>query len=188
MSFEEYLKTYGTEYIEAICYKFYIYYNIKNIKAYDFNDFVQDCTIHLFTQWSQWKEEKASINTFIYLIIKCYSYKILRKSNAQKRVGSKNEYSLDYEIEGNSNKKMKVSNNYSELSCNLYNSDDEYKHLVEYCCSQIKNDKHKLLFKMYLNGYSYEEIGKIINMKTINVNSTCQRIRRKFKEGYYRII
>ena len=46
----------------------------------------------------------------------------------------------------------------------------------------------KLLFKMYLNGYSYEEIGKIINMKTINVNSTCQRIKRKFKEGYYRIV
>ena len=54
--------------------------------------------------------------------------------------------------------------------------------------SKIKNEKHKLLFKMYLNGYSYEEIGKIINMKTINVNSTCQRIRRKFKEGYYKII
>ena len=50
MSFEEYLKTYDTEYIEAICYKFYIYYNIKNIKAYDFNDFVQDCITYLFTQ------------------------------------------------------------------------------------------------------------------------------------------
>lgn len=188
MSFNDYLEKYGMNYIEAVCYKFYIYYTIKSIKAYDFNDFVQDCTTYLFSQWEKWNSEKASINTFIYLIIKCYSYKILRSSNAKKRVDSKNEYSLDYEIEGDSNKKMKVSNNYSELSCNLYNSDDEYKHLVEYCCSQIKNDKHKLLFKLYLNGYSYEEIGKIINMKTINVNSTCQRIRRKFKEGYYRAI
>ena len=188
MDFNVYLEKYGMNYIEAVCYKFYIYYNIKNIKAYDFNDFVQDCTTYLFSQWKEWKPEKASINTFIFIKIKGYSYKILRSSNAQKRIGSKNEYSLDYEIEGNSNKTMKVSDNYNELSCNLYNKEDEYNHLVEYCCNQIKNEKHKLLFKMYLNGYSYEEIGKIINMKTINVNSTCQRIRRKFKDGYYKAL
>ena len=41
---------------------------------------------------------------------------------------------------------------------------------------------------MYLHGYSYEEIGKEVNMTTVTTNSTCQRIRRKFKKGIYEVI
>ena len=73
-------------------------------------------------------------------------------------------------------------------SCELYNENEKFENLVNYCCSQIENEKHKKIFNMYLHGYSYEEIGKEVNMSSVSTNSTCQRIRRKFKNGIYEVI
>ena len=69
MSFEEYLKTYGTEYIEAVAFKFYKYYFYNN-KICDYEDFVQICLMKLFEQWKAWDSNKCQANTFIFTIIK----------------------------------------------------------------------------------------------------------------------
>lgn len=184
MSFNEYIEKYGTNLIEAICYKNYQFY-IKNNKIIEYQDFVQESLINLIKKWKHFDSEKGSINTFITINIKGLALTIMRDAYAQKRKDKMNEFSIDYTFSGNSNKDMNFEN---ILSTNdLYTENEEFNNLVNECCSQIKNEKHKLLFKMYLEGYSYEEIGKVIDMKTVNVNSTCQRIRRKFKEGYYRI-
>ena len=171
MSFEEYLKTYGTEYIEAVAYKFYKYYFCNN-KICDYEDFVQICLMKLFEQWKTWDLNKCQANTFIYMKIKGYGYTLVRDGNAQKRSGLTNEFSLDYEIDNGANKNTKLYDIETNSSCELYN----------------ENEKHKKIFNMYLHGYSYEEIGKEVNMSSVSTNSTCQRIRRKFKNGIYEVI
>ena len=184
MSFNEYIEKYGTNLIEAICYKNYQFY-IKNNKIIEYQDFVQESLINLFNKWKQFDNEKGSINTFITINIKGLALRIMRDANAQKRKEKMNEYSIDYTFSGNSNKDMNFEN---ILSINdLYTENEEFNNLVNECCEQIKNPKHRKIFNMYLNGYTYEEIGKEVNMRGVNVNSTCQRLRRKFKEGYYRI-
>lgn len=187
MSFEEYLKTYGTEYIEAVAYKFYKYYFCNN-KICDFEDFVQICLMKLFEQWKAWDSNKCQANTFIFMKIKGYGYTLVRDGNAQKRSELTNEFSLDYEIDNGANKNTKLYDIETNSSCELYNENEKYENLVNYCCSQIENEKHKKIFNMYLHGYSYEEIGKAVNMTTVTTNSTCQRIRRKFKKGIYEVI
>ena len=107
MSFEEYLKTYGTEYIEAVAFKFYKYYFCNN-KICDYEDFVQICLMKLFEQWETWDSSKSQVNTFIYMKIKGYGYTLVRDGNAQKRSGLTNEFSLDYEIDNGANKNTKL--------------------------------------------------------------------------------
>ena len=187
MSFEEYLKTYGTEYIEAVAYKFYKYYFCNN-KICDYEDFVQICLMKLFEQWKAWDSNKCRANTFIFMKIKGYGYTLVRDGNAQKRSGLTNEFSLDYEIDNGANKNTKLYDIETNSSCELYNENEKFENLVNYCCSQIENEKHRKIFNMYLHGYSYEEIGKEVNMTTVTTNSTCQRIRRKFKNGIYEVI
>ena len=84
MSFEDYLKIYGTEYIEAVAYKFYKYYFCNN-KICDYEDFVQICLMKLFEQWKAWDSNKCQANTFIFMKIKGYGYTLVRDGNAQKR-------------------------------------------------------------------------------------------------------
>ena len=127
MSFEEYLKIYGTEYIEAVAFKFYKYYFCNN-KICDYEDFVQHCLMKLFEQWGTWDSNKCQANTFIYMKIKGYGYTLVRDGNAQKRSGLTNEFSLDYEIDNGANKNSTlydlVNNTYKIymqlLQCILY--------------------------------------------------------------------
>ena len=86
MSFEEYLKIYGTEYIEAVAFKFYKYYFYNN-KICDYEDFLQICLMKLFEQWKTWNSNKCQANTFIFMKIKGYGYTLVRDGNAQKRSG-----------------------------------------------------------------------------------------------------
>ena len=186
MSFEEYLKIYGTEYIAAVAFTFYKYY-FCNSTICDHEDFVQICLMKLFEQWGTWKSNKCKPTTFIYMKIKGYGYTLVRDGNVQKRSGLTNEYSLDYEINNGANKNSTLYDLVNN-TCDLYNEDEKFENLVDYCCSQLKNEKHRKIFNMYLHGYSYEEIGKEVNMSTVATNSTCQRIRRKFKNGIYEVI
>ena len=187
MRFEEYLKIYGTEYIEIIAYKFYRIYFCNN-KICEYEDFVQICLMKLFQQWKTWDKSKSQVNTFIYMKIKGYAYTLVRDGNAQKRNGLVNEYSLDYEIDNGENKNSILYDLVINTSCEMYNENEKFEKLVNYCCSQIDNEKHRKIFNMYLHGYSYEEIGKEVNMSTVTTNSTCQRIRKKFKNGIYEVI
>ena len=137
MSFEEYLKTYGTEYIEAVAYKFYKYYFCNN-KICDYEDFVQICLMKLFEQWKAWDSNKCQANTFIFMKIKGYGYTLVRDGNAQKRSGLTNEFSLDYEIDNGANKNTKLYDIETNSSCELYNENDVYYYKDKECTKKIK--------------------------------------------------
>ena len=137
MSFEEYLKNYGTEYIEAVAYKFYKYYFCNN-KICDYEDFVQICLMKLFEQWKAWDSNKCQANTFIFMKIKGYGYTLVRDGNAQKRSGLTNEFSLDYEIDNGANKNTKLYDIETNSSCELYNENDVYYYKDKDCTKKIK--------------------------------------------------
>ena len=182
MNNNQFVETYYKD-IKNACSK---YYNMIN-NYIEYEDFVQICLMKLFEQWKAWDSNKCQANTFIFMKIKGYGYALVRDGNAQKRSGLTNEFSLDYEIDNGANKNSTLYDLINN-TCDLYNENEKFENLVNYCCSQIENEKHKKIFNMYLHGYSYEEIGKEVNMSSVATNSTCQRIRRKFKNGIYEVI
>lgn len=192
MSFEDYIKIYGDNYIKAVTYKFYLRL-IKPLNVLDYEDCVQEVMILLFRQWNDFNQDKAGLNTFIFMKVRTCMYNLLKVSKAKKRGDKNKDMSLDYSYSNSSkNNKRDDGDEYynfvgDDSSQELYSETDKEEQLIEECVKQCRSEIQKTAFRMYLQGYSLEEISQAIGKTKRNTQEMCYRIRKNFRNGIYKI-
>lgn len=192
MSFEDYIKIYGDNYIKAVTYKFYLRL-IKPLNVLEYEDCVQEVMILLFRQWNDFNQDKAGLNTFIFMKVRTCMYNLLKVSKAKKRGDRNKDMSLDYSYSNSpKNNKRDDGDDYYNFVSNdseqeLYSESDKEDQLIEECVNQCRSEIQKTAFRMYLQGYSLEEISQVIGKTKRNTQEICYRIRKNFRNGIYKI-
>lgn len=192
MSFEDYINIYGDDYIRALTFKFYTSL-IKPLNVMEYEDVLQEVMLLLFKQWSDFNQDKASLNTFIFLKVRTSVYNLLKICKAQKRGDRNKDMSLDYTYSSSpKNNSLNGGDEYYNYVLNdngqeLYSEADKEELLIEECIAQCNSEIQKKAFRMYLQGYSLEEISQAIGKTKRNTQEMCYRIRKKFRDGKFKI-
>ncbi|RZT00161.1 RNA polymerase sigma factor [Aquimarina brevivitae] len=80
-------------------------------------------------------------------------------------------------------KPLPASSIFSEKIEELNEEESPYKHILNHFIKEL-NEFDKALMLLYLEDYSYKEIGELIGITETNVGSKLNRIKNKFKKKY----
>ena len=169
ISFNEYFEE-NQKYIYGACNNLYRQYKeLFLVKGVGKDDLIQEVIIYLMEQWDKLDLTRGSVNTFVALKIKSCVSAIVLRVNAQKR--SCELVYLD-----------KVNDNFDESleSCiadeNTISKTSDINDTINTLSLLIKNQVRAKVFRLYLQGYSYEYIQK--NLESIGIHKRLDALRK----------
>lgn len=147
----------------------------------DFEEVKQELLVAFSNALYNYEEDrKASLQTFISLVVERRAQNLLRGGNTIKNQKRNESYSLDYEYGDNNTPLLDIIADNSFDPSELVESKDAVKHL--------KKDIEKLLssfeyevYSLMLNHFTYIDISKILNKEPKQIDNTIQRIRGKIR-------
>ncbi|WP_438422615.1 RNA polymerase sigma factor [Aquimarina macrocephali] len=134
----------------------------KNID--DREDLIQEIIIQLWKAWPKY-DDTYKVSTWMYRIALNVAISFYRKSNYQRNKSDTFNEDL-------------VSTSYKQNPENSENIEQLY-----YFIAQL-SELNKALILLYLEKYSYEEIGQTLGISTTNVATKISRIKKQLKEKF----
>lgn len=134
----------------------------KNIN--DREDLIQEIIIQLWKAWPKY-DDTYKVSTWMYRIALNVAISFYRKSNYQR-----NKYDTFNE--------NLVSTVHKESSDSTENIEQLYHFIAQL------SELNKALILLYLEKYSYEEIGTTLGISTTNVATKISRIKKQLKEKF----
>ncbi len=126
-------------------------------------------------------EKEASIPTFISLVIERKIQNCIRKADTIKNKKNNQNYSLDYEYES-FNKPLKdiIGDPNSDPFIKVQGL-EAYNELVAKINGILSPLEHEV-YKLLINGFSYQDIAKILHREPKQIDNTIQRVRSKIRD------
>lgn len=134
----------------------------KNVD--DREDLIQEIIIQLWKAWPKY-DDTYKVSTWMYRIALNVAISFYRKSNYQRNKSDTFNENL-------------VSTTYKQSSDSTENIEQLY-----YFIAQL-NELNKALILLYLEKYSYDEIGVTLGISTTNVATKISRIKKQLKEKF----
>lgn len=152
----------------------------------EMEDIVQEGMIGLYKAIRNFKSDKnASFKTFAIMCIKHQIQTAIKKANTKKN----SPLSTSISLQGLSEKEREHENSLPfdlilQLSPDEEIIDKEnYKLLLNSLKSNLSEKEYSVL-KYFLQGYSYKEIAKILNVSPKSIDNSLSRIKMKIKNFY----
>ena len=179
-TFDIFCNEYSYRELRGICNHFYSKYNEMLSSIIDMEDYFQTMCIDLYKD-SNFDDERAGIRTYVNIKIKCATLTIARNSKAKKRIINYNTISIDSPVKTT-----------SELSIvdMLEDENNDYdiiesENCLDKICELIPKEQQKVIFKMHIQGYSFIEIGKKVNLTNKQVNQIFQSVKKRLQRMDY---
>ncbi len=151
----------------------------------DREDYFQHMSIELFND-SNFNEDKANIRTYVNIKFKYSTLTLIRNLNAKKRLLNYNTISIDTPV--NEEDGIFILDMIEDNNTNGDNIDDLYfNDCLEKICALINKEEQKIIFKMHVQGYSFIEIGKKLNLTNKQVNSSFQTVKKRLQRMDYAV-
>ena len=181
-TFDIFCNEYSYRELRGICNHFYKQYNDMLSNIIDMEDYFQSMCIVLFKD-NNFDDDRSSIRTYVNLKIKYATFTLVRNLNAKKRSVNYNTLSIDSPVK--SSEDLYLSDMLEDES-NDY-EDIEIENCINKICELIPKEKQKIIFKMHVQGYSFIEIGKKVNLTNKQVNQIFQTVKKRLQRMDYAI-
>lgn len=159
------------------------FYKFNLSQFTELDDFTQDATLYLMDRLENFDENKASLNTYIPLVIMSCAKNIIQSHKAKYRKEFNDKsFSLDASYNNVQNDNMQL-----DEVIGAYNDESYVKALIDEILSMTSLSKNqKEIIRLMSKGYSKTDIAQILNKSTTCVNITFQRAKEKIviKYGY----
>ena len=154
------------------------------IPGEDKEDIIQYLRIGLYNSIKNFKSEKSNNPTaFFIMCMKRYLKEVIKSSNRDKRKASLNCFSLDAPVPDLENKNIFFGDILSdEFLVEEYIEFKEFKNYIENEIILNLGKMSREVFLLYLKGFSYSEIAKMLDINVKQVDNAMQRARKTFKK------
>lgn len=145
-------------------------------------DIVQEGMIGLYKAIKGYdKKKNASFKTFATMCIKHQIQSAIKVANAKKNSPLSNSVSLQSFSENSDDDDFLPANLIFQVSPDekIINK-ERYKNLLEEIRKMLSEKEMKVL-RLYLKGYTYKEIGKILKMPYKSIDNSLSRIKTKLR-------
>ena len=127
------------------------------------------------------QDENASLHTFITLFVERRVRNYVRKNDTYKMKILRDVYSLDFQFDDDSSPLLNTIADKSQDPLNKLEEKETIRELKEKA-EQLLSPTEKELYELLVNGFTYDDIAKILNKNPKQIYNTAQRIRVKLKE------
>ena len=179
-TFDIFCKEYSYRELRGICNHFYSQYNDMLSNIIDMEDYFQSMCIVLFKD-NNFDDSRASIRTYVNLKIKYATFTLARNLKAKKRSVNYNTLSIDSPVK--STEELCIGDMLEDDK--NYFEDIETEDCLDKICELIPKEKQKIIFKMHVQGYSFIEIGKKVNLTNKQVNQIFQTVKKRLQRMPY---
>lgn len=165
--------------IDIIIKKYIMSANALNI---EYNDLYQEALVGFSDALASYKEDKASLATFITLCVERRLQKIIIKQGRLKNKVMQESLSLDqvYEKYQIPLKDIISDNGKSDPLISIAN-DEGLKELEIMIKAKLSASEYNV-YSLMINGFSYIEIAKILNKNPKQIDNAMQRIKSKVRK------
>ena len=181
-TFDLFCKEYSYRELRGICNNFYSQFNDMLLSIIDKEDYFQSMCIILFKD-SNFDNIRSSIRTYVNLKIKYATFTLVRNLNAKKRSVNYNTISIDSPVKSSDDlciaDMLEDDKNYFD--------DIEIENCLDKICELIPKENQKVIFKMHIQGYSFVEIGKKVNLTNKQVNQIFQTVKKRLQRMDYAV-
>ncbi len=163
--------------IEIIANKYYNY--IKN-KGYELNDLIQEGLLGLNNAIQDFKYQKnVKFITFAKICIERQIQSFVRNVTRQKHKALNEALSIDYSNDGKGRPLLDILFDSQNLNPeDSFIIEEEESELMENIKKMLTNKEFEV-FKLRIQGFSYQEIAKLLDISTKSVDGTIYRIKNK---------
>ena len=179
-TFEIFCNEYSYRELRGICNHFYKQYNEMLSNIIDMEDYFQTMCINLYKD-NNFDSDRASIRTYVNLKIKYATFTLARNLKAKKRMINYNTISIESPVKSSEDlclyDMLEDDKNYFE---NI-----ETENCLDKICELIPKEDQKVIFKMHIQGYSFVEIGKKVNLTNKQVNQIFQAVKKRLQRMPY---
>ena len=160
------------ELMKVIIDRYYsvVIYNVRKYCSEDcFDDAVQEANLALYTAVKSYDSEKSAFSTFATLCIKRVLFSMLKQRNGQKNIPKELISSIEETeiVDTNSPEKLFIEK-------------ESLKTLKDSIKVELSAMEYKVL-QLFLNGESYSDIAKKLDISQKSVDNSLTRIRKKLK-------
>lgn len=163
--------------INSICKKYNVLFECKKI---DYDEVHQEAMIAFYDAIRSFSSQKNVV--FYSYVVVCIENRLkdyIRKIYRNKYTMLENAISLDYEIGDNIVLEDILLSN-SDIWQSIVLS-DVFEKLIEF--KNTLTDREAQVFELRMNGFSYNEISTLLDIKSKNIYSYIKQIRRKVKKS-----
>lgn len=163
--------------VEVTANKYYHY--IRN-KGYELNDLIQEGLLGLNNAIKDFKHQKnVKFITFASVCIERQIQSFIRNVTRQKHKVLNDSLSIDYSNDINGRSLLDILFDPQNLNPeDSFISEEEEEELMDNI-KEILTDKEFEVFELRIQGFSYQEIAKLLNISTKSVDGTIYRIKNK---------
>ena len=181
-TFDLFCNEYSYRELRGICNNFYSQYNEMLSNIIDRDDYFQTMCINLYKD-NNFNEDRSGIRTYVNMKIKYATFTLVRNLKAKKRLINYNTISIDSPV--NSTEDLYIADMLEDDK--NYFDDIEINNCLDKICELIPKEKQKVIFKMHIQGYSFVEIGKKVNLTNKQVNQIFQTVKKRLQRMPYAI-
>ena len=181
-TFDMFCNEYSYKELRGICNHFYSQYNEMLSNIIDMEDYFQTMCIDLYKD-SNFDNDRASIRTYVNIKIKYATFTLARNLKAKKRLVNYNTISIDSPVKSSDD--LCIGDMLEDESNEF--KDIETENCLDKICELIPKEDQKIIFKMHIQGYSFIEIGKKINLTNKQVNQIFQTVKKRLQRMDYAI-
>ena len=181
-TFDIFCKEYSYRELRGICNHLYKQYNDMLSNLIDMEDYFQSMCIVLFKD-NNFDNDRASIRTYVNLKIKYATFTLVRNLKAKKRSVNYNTLSIDSPVK--LTEELCIADMLEDDK--NYFDDIEIEDCLNKICELIPKEKQKIIFKMHVQGYSFVEIGKKVNLTNKQVNQIFQTVKKRLQRMDYAV-
>jgi len=162
--------------VEMKAQKFYEY--VKN-KGYELNDLIQEGMIGLSNAINDYEENKdIKFITFANVCIERQLLNFLRDINRHKHQVLNTSVSIDAENKGGITLLDILNDDNNPSPEDTFMLNEEQKELKDEI-KEVLTEKEKEVFDLRYEGFTYQEIARLLNMSKKAVDGTISRIKQK---------
>lgn len=168
ISFNEYVENCGYKYVYgAIAIKWKRCEEYFKKKGLTYEDYCDEIICGILKDWSKIDYERGTAKTFIGMNINKHHLHLMRYYDAEKR-----DINEDTILRLDEPTKTNGETNEATVADIIRCSDDvelqsSENNLMDNIIKLLKNDNQKISFELYLHGYNYKQIEKILNGRGI---------------------
>lgn len=159
------------------------YHGIALSLNIDVHELEQEAYLSFSDALNSYQSDKnAKLSTFISLCIDRRIKKILKKYSTDKAKLLNNTYSLDYDYneEGITLKDLISDDSQFDPLNNLTNKEN-YEELLDRIKESLSDSEYEV-FRLYINGFDYLTIAKLIDKNAKQIDNTIQRLKHKIRD------
>ena len=158
------------------------YSNRARIIGIEYNDLYQEALLGFSDALVCFVEDKSSLATFISLCVERRLQKVVSRSSRPKHRLMLESLSLDYLYEEfNTELKDVISDGGKNDPLNNIESEERFNQLLNRIKIRLSSSEYDV-YELLINGFSYQDIAKILNKTEKSVDNTIQRLKNKIRQ------